>query len=90
MTNKDNKIFQHIRKCISKIDGFGRMTITPSMYPRFINPLLGGIRRHYTVDCFIKENGDLVIDLIEFISVMDDYDAVEKALLNYFKVDDNE
>lgn len=92
MTNKDNKIFQHIRKCISNIDEFGEMTISPSMYPKFIAPFVPfrNTISCYISDCIIQTDGSLNIDLIEFISFIDDYDAVEKALLNYFKVDDDE
>ena len=92
MTNKDNKIFQHIRECISKIDGFGTMTISPSMYPKFIAPFVPfrNTLTDYISDCIIETDGSLELDLIEFISFFDDYDLVKKALLNHFNVDEDE
>ena len=92
MTNHDNKIFQHIRKCISKIDEFGEMTISPSMYPKFIAPFVPfrNTISYFISDCIIQTDGSLNIRLIEFISFIDDYDSVERALLNHFNIDEDE
>lgn len=92
MTKHDNKIFQHIRKCISKIDKFGDMTISPSMYPNFIAPFIPyrNTLSDHIYDCIIQADGSLNIGLIEFISFFDDYDSVERALFNHFDINEDE
>lgn len=92
MTEKDNRFYKHLRKCISKIDEFGNMTISPSMYPKFIAPFVPfrNTLTDYISDCIIQTDGSLELDLIEFISFFDDYDLVEKALFNHFNVDEDE
>lgn len=92
MTNKDNKMFKHLSKCISKIDKFGEMTILPSMYPKFIAPFVPfrNTISNFISDCIIQTDGSLHIGLIEFISFFDDYDSVEKALFNHFDIDEDE
>lgn len=92
MTEKDNRFYKHLRKCISKIDGFGNMTISPSMYPKFIAPFVPfrNTLTDFISDCIIQTDGSLELDLIEFISFFDDYDSVEKALFNHFNIDEDE
>lgn len=92
MTEKDNRFYKHLRKCISKIDKFGEMTISPSMYPNFIAPFVPfrSTISDCIYDCIIQTDGSLCIGLIEFISFFDDYDSVEKALFNHFNVDEDE
>lgn len=85
-------MFKHLSKCISKIDEFGEMTISPSMYPNFIEPFIpfrSTISNHID-DCIIQSDGSLNIHLIDFISFFDDYDSVERALLNHFNIDEDE
>lgn len=92
MTEKDNRFYKHLRKCISKIDRFGNMTISPSMYPKFIAPFVPfrNTLTDFISDCIIQTDGSLELDLIEFISFFDDYDSVEKALFNHFNIDEDE
>ena len=92
MTNKDNKMFKHLSKCISKIDKFWEMTILPSMYPKFIAPFVPyrNVISNCIYDCSIQTDGSLNIMLIEFVSFFDDYDSVERALFNHFDVDEDE
>lgn len=96
MTNKDNQMFQHLRKCISNIDELGEMTISPFMYPNFIEPFVPfrstffGCTFDCIPDCVIQTDGSLRIGLIDFISFFDDYDSVKKALFNHFGVDEDE
>ena len=68
------------------------MTISPSMYPKFIAPFVPfrNTISCYISDCIIQTDGSLNIDLIEFISFIDDYDSVERALLNHFNIDEDE
>lgn len=96
MTEKDNRFYKHLRKCISKIDEFGEMTISPSMYPNFIAPFVPfrstifGCTFDCVPDCIIQTDGSLCVGLIDFISFFDDYDSVEKALFNHFNIDEDE
>lgn len=92
MTEKDNRFYKHLRKCISKIDECGTMTISPSMYPKFIAPFVPfrSTLWDYISDCIIQTDGSLEIGLIDFISFFDDYDSVEKALFNHFNIDEDE
>ena len=82
MTEKDNRFYKHLRKCISKIDEFGEMTISPSMYPNFIAPFVPfrstifGCTFDCVPDCIIQTDGSLCVGLIDFISFFDDYDSV--------------
>lgn len=86
MTQKDNALVEHFKKYVKSMDDF-YVLIRLDRFEMFIKRFLPvGNQDSYWTDFGIRNNGDIEMRLVDFVSFADQYADVEEALFDYFNV----